>query len=100
MLLAFLLPLGALMLLWWAGVIGSDALLFGESTGRVIATTDDPAALLALAKDRDVAAQTIGETGGDRLIVSARGGEAWLDLPIERLRAVWQAAIPRRLEEP
>ena len=90
-------PIGAVIEL--SDTIRPDALLFGEATGRVVATTRDSTALLALARDCGVAAQTIGETGGDRLVVSARGGEAWFDLPVERMRAVWRDAIPRRLEE-
>ena len=78
--------------------IRPDALLYGEATGRVIVTTRDATALLALASERGVVARVIGETGGDRLVVSARGGEAWFDLPIERMCTVWRGAIPRRLE--
>jgi phosphoribosylformylglycinamidine synthase len=91
-------PVGAVIEL--SDTIRPDALLYGETTGRVIVTTRDTAALLARADEFGVPAQVVGETGGDRLVVSARGGEAWFDLPIEQMRNVWRDAIPRRLEEP
>jgi phosphoribosylformylglycinamidine synthase subunit PurL len=76
-----------------------DALLFGESTGRVIAATDDAERLLALARERGVPAARVGETGGERLRVGAPGAHPWLDEPIDELQAIWRDAIPRRLQE-
>jgi len=78
--------------------IRPDALLFGESTGRVIATTADPEALLALAAEHGVPARRIGITGGDRLQVGAADGAAWIDAEVAELRSVWENGIPRRLE--
>jgi phosphoribosylformylglycinamidine synthase len=78
--------------------IRPDALLFGESTGRVIATTAEPAALLALASEKRVAARPIGETGGDQLRIRPQGGDPWIDASVAELRETWQRAIPRRLE--
>jgi phosphoribosylformylglycinamidine synthase len=78
--------------------IRPDALLFGESTGRVIATTADPEALLELAAAKAVPARRIGETGGERLRIGPPAGEPWIDAEVARLRSVWQRAIPRRLE--
>jgi len=78
--------------------IRPDALLFGESTGRVIATTSRPDALLALAAEHEVPARRIGTTGGDALWIGATSGEAWIDSGVARLRAVWENGIPRRLE--
>jgi phosphoribosylformylglycinamidine synthase len=77
-----------------------DALLFGESTGRVVTTTDDADALLGLAAEAGVPARRIGATGGTRLRVRSPGGEAWIDVSVERLRRIWRQAIPRRLAEP
>jgi phosphoribosylformylglycinamidine synthase len=79
--------------------IRPDALLFGESTGRVVATTRDAAALLALARRRGVPAQQLGETGGVSLHIAPRGGAAWIDAPLEALHERWARAIPRRLED-
>ena len=75
-----------------------DALLFGESTGRVIAATRDPEALLGLASAHGVPAAGIGETGGESLVIGSEGEEPWIDARVERLHQVWAAAIPRRLE--
>jgi phosphoribosylformylglycinamidine synthase len=74
-----------------------DALLFGESTGRVLVATAQPAALLALAAELGVPAQRVGETGGARLVVRPRGGAPWIDAPLDRLHGIWRRALPRRL---
>jgi phosphoribosylformylglycinamidine synthase len=89
-------PLGASVGL--ADGIRPDALLFGESTGRVIATTAAPEALLALAAAKDVPARQIGEVGGDRLRIGPPQGPAWIDAPVAHLRELWEKGIPRRLE--
>jgi phosphoribosylformylglycinamidine synthase len=78
--------------------IRPDALLFGESTGRVITTTNQPDALLALAAEHDVPARRIGSTGGDGLRIAAASGEPWIDTAVAQLCAVWENGIPRRLE--
>ncbi|MEZ4218976.1 MAG: phosphoribosylformylglycinamidine synthase subunit PurL [Myxococcota bacterium] len=75
-----------------------DAVLFGESTGRVVASCEDASALVALAARHGVPAARIGRTGGARLVVrSARSGETWIDREVEALRSIWARAIPRRL---
>jgi phosphoribosylformylglycinamidine synthase len=74
------------------------ALLFGESTGRVIVASERPAELLARAARLAVPATRIGATGGDRLVVAPAGGEAWIDLPVARLHEAWSRGLPRRLE--
>ena len=88
-----------------------EALLFGESTGRVIVGTEEAQALLEAARQAGVPARIVGETGGDRLRVSS-GSEAgatgpagaaptpWIDAPVARLREIWRRALPRRLEAP
>jgi phosphoribosylformylglycinamidine synthase II len=78
--------------------IRPDALLFGESVGRVVTTTSEPDALLALAAEHGVPARRIGTTGGDALWVAAASGEPWIDSTIAQLRGVWENGIPRRLE--
>jgi phosphoribosylformylglycinamidine synthase len=82
-----------------ADTIRPDALLFGESTGRVIATTAEPDALLALARERGIPAQRIGSTGGSRLEIGPPGSEPWIEASLERLQGLWARAIPRRLED-
>ena len=75
-----------------------DAQLFGESTGRVVVTTDDVESLLALAKECGVPAACAGRTGGERLTVGPEDGTPWIDEMVETLHARWASAIPRRLE--
>jgi phosphoribosylformylglycinamidine synthase II len=75
-----------------------DALLFGESTGRVVTATADPEALLALAAAAGVPARRIGETGGDRLVIASTAGAAWIDGEVAQLAAIWEHGLPRRLE--
>jgi phosphoribosylformylglycinamidine synthase subunit PurL len=74
-----------------------DALLFGESAGRVVAAAPDAEPLLAAAREEQVPARLIGRTGGARLRIGARGAPPWIDEPVARLRAVFERAIPRRL---
>jgi phosphoribosylformylglycinamidine synthase len=90
-------PVGARIEL--ADAIRPDALLFGESTGRVIASTADPERLLALAARHGVPARGIGETGGAGLRIAKPGGEAWIEAPVAELHSRWANAIPRRLGE-
>jgi phosphoribosylformylglycinamidine synthase len=77
--------------------IRPDALLFGESTGRVIATCAAPDPLLALAAEHGITARVLGETGGDRLAIGPPDGAPWIDVAIGDLHARWERAIPRRL---
>ncbi len=81
------------------GGMRPDALLFGETTGRVIATTRDPERLLALAVGCSVPARRIGTTGGDDLVIGPGSGEVWIDVAVADLHDDWSRAIPRRLSE-
>jgi phosphoribosylformylglycinamidine synthase len=81
-----------------ADAIRPDALLFGESTGRVIVTSARPEELLAKAREAGVPAQRIGSTGGARLRIGPPAGAAWIDAALAELHAIWSRAIPRRLE--
>jgi len=77
-----------------------EALLFGESTGRVVVATADAGALLGSAREAGVPAIEIGRTGGDRLCLSASAGTPWIDADLQRLQEIWSRAIPRRMETP
>jgi phosphoribosylformylglycinamidine synthase len=76
-----------------------DALLFGESPGRVIATSAAAEGLLVLADELRVPARRLGRTGGDRLVVGPHGADPWIDCPLDELHERWARAIPRRLSE-
>jgi phosphoribosylformylglycinamidine synthase len=78
--------------------IRPDALLFGEAPGRVLVATAGAEAVLRHARGAGVPAREIGRTGGERLVIGPPGGPAWIDAPLERLRAIWTDAIPRRME--
>jgi len=78
--------------------IRPDALLFGESTGRVIVATQDLEGLESLAAGCGVALRRIGRTGGPRLVIRPPQGESWIDAELDRLHELWWNALPRRLE--
>jgi len=78
--------------------IRPDALLFGESTGRVIATSERPEELIAMARAAGVPVQAIGSTGGSRLRIAPPEGAAWIDAALADLHSIWSRALPRRLE--
>jgi phosphoribosylformylglycinamidine synthase len=78
--------------------IRPEALLFGESTGRVIATSARPEALLASARAAGVPAQRIGSTGGERLRIGGGQGAPWIDAALADLHSIWSRSLPRRLE--
>ncbi len=81
-----------------ADTIRPDALLFGEAPGRVLVATRSPGEVVRLAREAGVPAREIGRTGDERLVIGPPGGPAWIDAPLERLRAIWAGAIPRRME--
>ncbi len=68
----------------------SDALLFGESTGRIVVTCQrfHLAPLLALAKKHAVVVAEAGEVGGTRLSIGA-----WIDAPVEDLSRAWRTGL-------
>ena len=76
-----------------------DALVFGESTGRVVVATADAKQLLALAAQHGIKACRVGTTGGERLAIGPAGARPWIDEPVDALHAIWAGAIPRRLRE-
>jgi phosphoribosylformylglycinamidine (FGAM) synthase-like enzyme len=63
--------------------------LFSESTGRVVVTTPDPAAVTVTAEWAGVPVTELGTTGGDTLVV-----EGVAELPLAELRAAWTATLP------
>jgi phosphoribosylformylglycinamidine synthase subunit PurL len=74
-----------------------DALLFGESTGRVLVATPEAGPLLEAARRTGVPARVVGRTGGSRLRIGGGPGAPWIDEPVAELRAIFERAIPRRL---
>jgi len=74
-----------------------DALLFGESAGRVVVAGPAAAPVVEAASQAGIPAAVIGRTGGDRLRIAPSGGGAqpWIDLPIARLFEGWSGALAR-----
>jgi phosphoribosylformylglycinamidine synthase subunit PurL len=73
------------------------AALVSESASRALLATPPEAAeaLQALAAEAGVPATRLGTTGGDRLVVPGL-----LDLPLSRLHAAYEGALPHALGEP
>jgi hypothetical protein len=101
---------GADLRLAWGGPPATA--LFGEGPSRVVvsATREDWPRLEALAEERGVPVERLGETGGDRLRIQLAGAGAvglleergsaqvdLLDAAVELLREAWHAGLPRAL---
>jgi phosphoribosylformylglycinamidine synthase len=78
-----------------SGGLRTDSLLFGESQGRVIISTEPEKAgrLLALAAEHGVPARVTGAVGGRELKISV-DGNIRIQLPVEELAKKWREAIP------
>ena len=87
-------PMGAeIDLSVWAA-LPRRSLLFGEAQGRVVLTTSDPAAVLALAAARGVSAHRIGAVGPAGGALTIRVGTQVIAAPLARLVTAWHDAIP------
>jgi len=75
--------------------IRSDALLFGETQSRIVVSIkgEHQAALMDLARERNVPAAVIGKVGGESLVIRRRGQDL-ISLPLEKIRRAWKNAIP------
>ena len=80
------------------GALPLRALLFGEAQGRVVLSTPDAAAVLAVAARHAVPARTIGRVGdaGAPLVLTV--GERTIVAPLARLADAWHEAIPRIMQ--
>ncbi len=78
--------------------IRPDALLFGESTGRVVIGTRDPRGADSRWRPSGAFRPMACRATGSRLVIGPPGGAAWIDAEVAALREHWRAAIPRRLE--
>ena len=67
-----------------------DALLFGESQSRFIASLapQDIDRLKSIADEKGVKLEVIGTVGGDSLVI-----EGLIDLPVSAIKAEWEATI-------
>jgi phosphoribosylformylglycinamidine synthase len=86
-------PLGAAVdLSGWS--VPMRALLFGEAQGRVIVSTPDPAAVLAIAGRRGVPAAEIGTVGEPEAPLVITIGMHRFEAPLSQLVAAYHGAIP------
>jgi len=73
----------------------TDALLFGESAGRIVVSCErrhlEP--LLALATRHGVVAAEVGKVGGTRLTIGS-----WIEVPVEDLSAAWRSGLRSALD--
>jgi len=75
------------------------ALSFGEAQGRVVVSTPDPAAVLAIAGRHGVPAAEIGRVGevGGSLVVTV--GKQRFETPVARLAAAYHGAVPAMMSK-
>jgi len=75
--------------------IRPDALLFGETQGRIVVTASPARAkkVVALAKKRGVPVAVIGRTGGSDIVVEA-GRRERLRIPVLKAFEAWKKAVP------
>ena len=87
-------PVGAdIDLSVWAA-LPLRALLFGEAQGRIILTSRDAAAVVAMATARGVSAHRIGSVRASRNGITFKVGTRGITAPLARLSAAWHEAIP------
>ena len=78
----------------WSG-LPRRAILFGEAQARIVVSTPDPEAVLAIAQRHGVPARTIGEvTAATEPFTLALGRDA-LTAPVAALAEAYHEAIPR-----
>jgi phosphoribosylformylglycinamidine synthase len=70
------------------------SLLFGEAQGRVVVSTPDPAAVIAIATRHGIPARAIGKVGDREGTFAVRVGERMMSTPIARLATTYHGAIP------
>ncbi|MGH7353808.1 MAG: phosphoribosylformylglycinamidine synthase subunit PurL [Candidatus Rokuibacteriota bacterium] len=76
----------------------ADEALFGEGPSRVIVTVEPARAreFEGLMAESAIPWRWIGTTGGDRLVVRY-GGDALVDVPLERLERAWREGFERHV---
>ncbi len=92
-------PVGARVALSNPQGLRGDALLFSESQSRVVVSVrpQDTERVLAAAGRWGVPAVRLGETGGDRLVMTS-AEEGMVDVGVDELRSAWSQGLSRQLE--
>jgi phosphoribosylformylglycinamidine synthase len=73
-----------------AGGLRPDVALFSESASRMVVSTRDEAALVALCARHGVTAHRLGTTGGDRLVLRQEG-RILVDASVAALHEAWMS---------
>jgi phosphoribosylformylglycinamidine (FGAM) synthase-like enzyme len=83
-----------------AGALPPAAALFGEDHGRAVvsAAPERLEPLLAVARRHGVSAQVVGAVGAPAGQVRITVGSSRIERPAQRLRQIYENAIPRRLD--
>jgi phosphoribosylformylglycinamidine synthase len=92
-------PIGASVDLSGWAALPQRALLFGEAQGRVIVSTPDPAAVLAIARRHGVPATEIGKVGASGAPLVITIGSQQFQSPVSRLAAAYHGAIPAMMSK-
>jgi phosphoribosylformylglycinamidine synthase len=83
----------------WAA-LPTRALLYGETHGRVVVSTDAPDAVLAAAAAHGVPARVVGRVRPAADGLAVRVGDARWAAPVDRLAAAYHDAIPALMQRP
>lgn len=75
------------------------ALLFGEAQGRVVVSTPDPAAVIAIAGRHGVPAAQIGTVGARDGVLAMTVRDRVIERSCERLAAAYHGAIPAMMSK-
>jgi len=90
-------PLGAAVDLSAWEALPERALLYGEAQGRVVISTPDPEAVLAIARRTAMPARVIGAVDASRTLAITIG-DLQIAFGVERLADAWHEAIPRIMQ--
>lgn len=90
-------PMGAMVDLSAWSALPQRALLFGEAQGRIVVSTADSAAVLAIAKKHGVPARVIGKVAVADAGLQIRGTAAPLTLSTARMLEAYHEALPKAM---
>ncbi|MBA3855003.1 MAG: phosphoribosylformylglycinamidine synthase II, partial [Gemmatimonas sp.] len=90
-------PMGAMVDLSAWTALPLRALLFGEAQGRVVVSTADSAAVLAIAKQHGVPARVIGKVAVADAGLQIRGAAKPLTLSTARMLEAYHEALPKAM---
>ncbi len=74
-----------------------DSYLFGETQSCIVVTCSPAklAALLHIARESGISSLVLGETGGDRLLISDTKGSVLINQGVEEMEKLWRESIAK-----